>query len=305
MQVIGETRRLQERADEARRAGRRIALVPTMGALHAGHLSLVDAARAKSDEVWVSIFVNPAQFGPGEDLDQYPRPREEDLEQCRSRGVDVVFAPSEAFYADGHQTWVEATDLTRPLCGGGRPGHFRGVTTVVTKLLLAAKPHVAVFGEKDWQQLATLRRMARDLNFDVEIVGAPIVREPDGLALSSRNRHLAPEARREALVLVSALDVAERAVRDGECSRSLIQARVRTELARAPHAVVEYAELRDPETLEPAAQSLRRPVLLALAVRFPAATGATVRLIDNRVLHPHPSTQSAHSAHSADREDSR
>lgn len=293
MQVIHETRRLQERSDEARRAGRRIALVPTMGALHAGHLSLVDTARAKADEVWVSIFVNPTQFGPGEDLDRYPRPREEDLEQCRSRGVDVVFAPREGFYADGHQTWVEATELTRPLCGEGRPGHFRGVTTVVTKLFLAAKPHVAVFGEKDWQQLATLRRMVRDLNFDVEIVGAQIVREADGLALSSRNRRLAPEARREARVLVSALDVAERAVRDGECRCGEIQVRVRAELARAQHGFVEYAELRDPETLEPAAERFDGPVLLALAVRFPASGGSTVRLIDNRVLQPHLSPQRA------------
>lgn len=293
MQIIEQTRRLQERADEARRAGRRVALVPTMGALHAGHLSLVDTARAKADEVWVSIFVNPTQFGPGEDLDRYPRPRDEDLEQCRSRGVDVVFAPSEAFYADGHQTWVEAMDLTRPLCGEGRPGHFRGVTTVVTKLLLAAKPHIAVFGEKDWQQLATLRRMVRDLNFDVEIVGAPIVREADGLALSSRNRGLTPEARREALALVGALDVAERAVRDGERRRGEIQARVRAELARARHGFVEYAELRDPETLEPAPEMLDGPVLLALAVHFPASGAGRVRLIDNRVLHPRPAASRA------------
>jgi pantoate--beta-alanine ligase len=295
MQVVEETRRLQERADQVRVAGRRIALVPTMGALHAGHLALVDAARAKADEVWVTIFVNPTQFGPNEDLERYPRPREADLALCRQRGVDLVFAPSEpGFYAPGHQTWVQVSDLTQPLCGQGRPGHFRGVTTVVTKLFLAAKPHVAVFGEKDFQQLAVLRRMTRDLNFDVEVVGAPIVREDDGVALSSRNRHLAPEARSQARVLVGSLDVAERAVREGVSRGSEILARVRAELARAPLACVEYAELRDPDSLETCPEALSGPALLALSADFPSAEGgegARVRLIDNRVLYPHPHRQ--------------
>jgi len=292
MQVIETSQELQARADALRARGRRIALVPTLGALHQGHLALVDAARAKADEVWVSIFVNPTQFGPSEDLGRYPRPRAEDLRLCRERGVQVVFAPREdAFYAEGHETWVEVAGLSRPLCGAGRPGHFRGVTTVVAKLLLAAKPHVAVFGEKDFQQLAVVRRMVRDLGFDVEIVGVPTVREPDGLALSSRNRHLGPEARRQARALARSLDVAERAVRDGLRDTSAILARVRAELARAPLAWVEYAELRDPESLEPAPRELSRPALLALAVHFPSVAGgegARVRLIDNRVLYPHP-----------------
>ncbi len=287
MQVIEETRRLQERADRVRGEGRTIGLVPTMGALHEGHLSLVDAARSKADEVWVTIFVNPTQFGPDEDLDRYPRPRDADLRLCRARGVDLVFAPDASFYAGGHETWVDVADLTRPLCGAGRPGHFRGVTTVVTKLFLAAKPHVAVFGEKDFQQLAALRRMARDLNFDVEVVGAPIVREPDGVALSSRNLLLRSDARAQAPALVRSLDVAERLVRDGMRSREEILARVRAELARADLGCVEYAELREPEGLAPAPDLLSGPTLLALAVHFPASAGegATVRLIDNRVLY--------------------
>jgi pantoate--beta-alanine ligase len=291
MRIIESTAELQARADAVRAEGRRIALVPTMGALHEGHLTLVDAARAKADEVWVSIFVNPSQFGPEEDFERYPRPFEDDVAACRSRDVDVVFAPDAGeFYPDGHQTWVEVDALTRPLCGAGRPGHFRGVTTVVTRLLLAAKPHVAVFGEKDFQQLAVIRRLVRDLGFDVEVLGAAIAREPDGVARSSRNRLLAPAARRGARALARALDVAERAVADGEVRAGQILARVRAELTHAPLAFVEYAELRDPRSLEPAPTRLQGPTLLALAVYFPAAAGgegARVRLIDNRVLHPH------------------
>jgi pantoate--beta-alanine ligase len=290
MQVIGHTQELQARADAARAAGRRIGLVPTMGALHQGHLALVDAARAKTDLVWVSIFVNPTQFGPGEDLARYPRPRAADLELCRERGVDAVFAPAEGgFYAPGHQTWVEVEALARPLCGARRPGHFRGVATVVTKLLLAAKPHVAVFGEKDFQQLVLIRRLVRDLNLDVEIMGVPTLREADGLACSSRNRLLAPEARRQAVALPRALEAAARALDEGVRDADALLARVRAELAQAGLGRIDYAELRDPETLEPAPARLAGPALLALAVDFPAATGgdgARVRLIDNRVLHP-------------------
>jgi pantoate--beta-alanine ligase len=288
MQLVTHTRELQGRADALRAEGRRIALVPTMGALHEGHLALVDAARAKADAVWVSIFVNPTQFGPGEDFGRYPRPHDADLARCRERGVDLAFAPREDFYAPGHQTWVEVAELSRPLCGASRPGHFRGVATVVTKLLLAAKPHVAVFGEKDFQQLALIRRLVRDLNLDVEVVGVPTVREADGLALSSRNLLLAPESRAQAVALSRALDAAERAIAGGERAAGALLARVRAELARAPLGRVDYAELRDPETLTPAPDRLAGPALLALAVRFPAAAGdgETVRLIDSRVLRP-------------------
>jgi pantoate--beta-alanine ligase len=291
MRIVRSVAALQSYADGERAAGKRIALVPTMGALHAGHLSLVAEACGKANRVVLSIFVNPAQFGPGEDLASYPRSLESDLAACRDAGVDVVFTPdAEEMYPEGHQTFVEVTGVTGPLCGRDRPTHFRGVTTVVSKLLLAAKPHVAVFGEKDFQQLVAIRRMVRDLHFDVEIVGGPIVREPDGLALSSRNAYLDAESRREALALVRALDAAERAVAGGERESEAVLSCAAAELAKAPRARVDYVELRDAETLEPAPPGLRGPTLLALAVRFPRQGSEHeprwVRLIDNRLLHP-------------------
>ncbi|MGI9591897.1 MAG: pantoate--beta-alanine ligase [Myxococcota bacterium] len=292
MRVIHTVRELQQLADAERAVGRRLALVPTMGALHAGHVSLVRAGRRRADRVWVSIFVNPTQFNNAKDLERYPRELERDLDACREAGVDVVFAPDpgEMYPADS-QTWVDVTELTRPLCGADRPGHFRGVTTIVSKLFLAAKPHVAVFGEKDFQQLAVIRRMVRDLGFDVEILGAPIVREPDGLALSSRNLNLDPEARRQALVLVRALDACELAVEAGERRAGVMLELARNEIAKATRARIDYVELRDPDSLAPAPEVLASPTLLALAVCFDPADGAqatTVRLIDNRVLQAHP-----------------
>jgi pantoate--beta-alanine ligase len=288
MRVIETVSALHALADAERAAGRRIALVPTMGALHAGHLSLVELARLRADRVWVSIFVNPTQFDEAADLARYPRTFAADLARCREAGVDAVFAPpAEELYPPGSQTWIEVVELTRALCGASRPGHFRGVATVVAKLLLAAKPHVAVFGEKDWQQLAVVRRLVRDLCLDVEIAAAPIAREADGLALSSRNRNLDPEARREAPCLARALDAAERAVAAGETDRARLLELVVGEIGKAARAEIDYAELRDPETLEPAPERLAGPALLALAVRFRAAEGgAGVRLIDNRVLCP-------------------
>ncbi len=292
MRVVKTITELQGLADAERAAGRRIALVPTMGALHAGHVSLLAEARRRADRVWVSIFVNPTQFDETADLERYPRTLAADLERCREAGADLVFAPSAAeIYPPGDQTLVEVGALAQPLCGATRPGHFRGVTTVVAKLLLAAKPHVAVFGEKDFQQLAVIRRMVRDLGFDVEIVGAPTVREADGLALSSRNVNLDPEARHQATVLVKALEAAERAVAAGETSSASLLHLVTTEIGKAPRAEIDYAELRDPETLEPAPASLGAATLLALAVCFRPVSGserAAVRLIDNRVLHPRP-----------------
>jgi pantoate--beta-alanine ligase len=288
MRVVESRRELQQLADVQRARGQRIALVPTMGALHDGHLSLVSEARKRADEVWLSIFVNPTQFNQAQDFEVYPRDDERDLEQCRRAGVDVVYLPTAAdVYPEGAETWVEVDRLTEPLCGASRPGHFRGVTTVVSKLFLAAKPHVAVFGEKDCQQLAVIRRMTRDLGFDIEIVGAPTVREPDGLALSSRNVRLGPEARRQALALVRALDAAEVAVAAGERSRESLLATARTEITRATQATLDYAELRDPDSLELAPLQLSGPTLLALAVDFaadPSGEGAAVRLIDNRLL---------------------
>jgi len=290
VEVIETTAELQSRADTERRAGRRIALVPTMGALHAGHLALVDEARSRADVVVVSIFVNPAQFDARADLAAYPRTLEADLAACRGRGVDRVFLPTEReLYPGGYQTWIEVTELAKPLCGASRPGHFRGVATVVAKLLIAAKPHVAVFGEKDFQQLALVRRLVRDLGLDVEVVGLPTVRESDGLALSSRNVNLSAEARREALCLVRALDAAESAIAAGERRREAVLAAAREAIAKAPLVRLDYAELRDPVTLALAPERLAAPALLALAAFLPRRDGqGEVRLIDNRVLPVQP-----------------
>jgi pantoate--beta-alanine ligase len=283
---IGSVREAQGRSGALRAAGRRLALVPTMGCLHEGHLSLVRRARRHADVVWLSIFVNPTQFGPGEDFERYPRTLEADLALCAQEGVDAVFLPPVAeMYPAGAQTWVEVAELSRPLCGRDRPGHFRGVATVVAKLLLATRPQVAVFGEKDFQQLAVIRRMVRDLGLDVEIVGAPISREDDGVARSSRNRLLDPETRRQACVLSRALAAAESALVAGERRTAALAQLVRLELEKAPRARIDYAELRDPESLAPAPARLSGPTLLALAVRF-QADGGVVRLIDNRVLIP-------------------
>jgi pantoate--beta-alanine ligase len=290
VRVIETIAELQTLADRERASGATIALIPTMGALHAGHLSLVEQARKRADRVWVSIFVNPTQFDDASDLSGYPRQLDEDRERCRDAGVDVVFAPSpNEMYPESNPTWVEVGAVAEPLCGRSRPGHFRGVVTIVAKLLLAAKPHYAVFGEKDFQQLVVIRQMVHDLGFDVEIVGGPIVREPDGLALSSRNAKLHPQARRQATALVRALDAAQSALESGERDTGRLLQWVTAEIANAPLARIHYAELRDPHSLEPAPARLRDATLLALAVFFeppPGAGGDAVRLIDNRVLRP-------------------
>ncbi len=294
--VIRQSDALQARADAARCAGRRIALVPTMGALHEAHMSLVDEARRHADEVWVSIFVNPTQFNDPSDFEQYPQTFDADLARCAERGVDVVFAPTvDQLYPEGAQTWVDVDALADPLCGASRPGHFKGVTTVVTKLFLAARPHVAVFGQKDYQQLAVIRRMTRDLGFGIEIIGAPTLREADGLAMSSRNVHLGPVARREATVIVRALDAAQAAYAAGERSHDAILGRVHAVLGEASQGTVDYAELRHPDTLEAAKPALEGDVLLALAVVFRGdadGQGNEVRLIDNRVLKDQYASQS-------------
>jgi pantoate--beta-alanine ligase len=296
MRVIGTVAELQALADRERAAGAKIALVPTMGALHAGHLSLIDAARKRADRVWISIFVNPTQFEDAADLSDYPRTREADLQRCREAGVDAVFAPEcDEMILPASQTWVEVGESARPLCGRTRPGHFRAVATIVAKLLLAAKPHLAVFGEKDYQQLCVIRSMVRDLGFDVEIVGAPIVREIDGLALSSRNVRLHPEARGQAVALVRALDAAEGAVASGELDSARLLQRATAEIEKAPLARIDYVELRDADSLGPVAEKLEDSALLALAVWFDPpdrGAGEAVRLIDNRVLDPRRATSS-------------
>lgn len=263
----------------ARQRKTRRVLVPTMGALHYGHLELVRLARAAAGdkgEVVVSIFVNPLQFEPGADYDRYPRPEEDDAKLCRQASVDVVFRPLplEMYHADRSVT-VEEQSLSETLCGKSRPGHFRGVCTVVAKLFHLLAPHAAVFGEKDFQQLAIIRRMVRDLDYDVEIIAAPTVREPDGLAASSRNRYLNEAEREQAPVIRAALLEAAQLTRDGETSGERLLARARARIASAPSARIDYVELVDAETLQ--SQTIAgRNSLLAAAVFF----GHT-RLIDN------------------------
>jgi pantoate--beta-alanine ligase len=272
---------MQHLADAARARGQRIALVPTMGFLHQGHLTLMREGRMRCDLLVASVFVNPTQFGPNEDFARYPRDLDRDCEMMRSVPIDIVFAPEPAdVYAPGSQTWVEVTEVTQGLCGPGRPGHFRGVTTVVAKLFNIVKPHVALFGEKDFQQLRAIQRMALDLNFDIEIVGVPIVREPDGLAMSSRNAYLTASEREHALGLSRALKAARELFDSGRATPSEI-ARVATEtLTASPGVIVEYVEVADAESLA-LAISLDRPIVIAIAARF----GKT-RLIDNVVLAP-------------------
>jgi pantoate--beta-alanine ligase len=281
MEIINDPQAMRAWADGEREAGQRIALVPTMGALHDGHLELVRVARARAERVVVSIFVNPMQFNRRNDFERYPRTLEEDAAQCAAAGVDVVYAPAAGvMYPEGFASAVEVAGLSEPLCGRARPGHFRGVTTVVTKLFHAVRPHSAVFGEKDWQQLAVIRRMTADLDFGIDIVGVPTVREADGLALSSRNRLLSPEARAAARCVPRALDAAAAVVAGGEAAARAIVGSVAAAIAAEPQARVEYAELRDPESLAEV-EEVSGPALLALAVWV-----GGVRLIDNRILSP-------------------
>jgi pantoate--beta-alanine ligase len=260
---------------------RRVGLVPTMGALHEGHLSLVRAAKAQCDHVAVSIFVNPTQFAPTEDLARYPRPFDRDVKLLEKDGVDIVFAPPvEEMYPDGGTTWINVEGLSEKLDGRSRPGHFRGVATVVAKLFVATEPDAAFFGRKDAAQLAIIRRMVRDLNFSVEIVACPIVREIDGLAMSSRNGYLSAEDRLRALALSRSLREVERKFGAGERSPSKLIDAARAILAQAPQVRVDYLEIVDPDTLDPVDQ-VRGRTLVAVA-----AYVGTTRLIDNIVLNP-------------------
>jgi len=252
-----------------------------MGALHEGHLSLVRAARARCDAVAVSIFVNPTQFGPKEDLARYPRPFEHDRELLEKEGVDILFAPStDEMYPRGEVTWVMVEGLGDKLDGRSRPGHFRGVATVVSKLFQIVEPDVAFFGQKDAAQVAVIRRMVRDLNFELEIAVCPIVREADGLALSSRNAYLSPEERRRALALSKALRQVEHSFHNGERDATVLIATGRAYFAEQPEVRLDYFELVDPDTLDPV-DKVSRPALVAVA----AYVGST-RLIDNTVLKP-------------------
>jgi pantoate--beta-alanine ligase len=276
MRVIERIDAMRDAAAAARAAQRRVALVPTMGCLHAGHLSLVRLARARADTVVVSLFVNPTQFGPGEDLARYPRTLERDLEACAAEGVEIVFAPdAAAVYWPDSSTVVEETRVSRGFCGAGRPGHFRGVTTVVAKLFHIVDPDLAVFGEKDIQQARVIARIVRDLDMRVELVFGPIVREADGLAMSSRNRYLAARDRARAAGLYRALCTTAAAYRAGARASAALQDVLARALKAADLDGVEYAAVVDPDTLEPVSR-LEHGALALAAVRV----GPT-RLIDN------------------------
>lgn len=279
MKIIESIREMQELSTAARRDGKTIAFVPTMGFLHEGHASLMHEGRRRGELLVLSIFVNPTQFGEGEDFDAYPRDLARDRGVAEKAGVDVIFAPrAREMYPEGYQSYVDVERLTTHLCGASRPGHFRGVTTVVTKLFNIVKPHVALFGRKDYQQLAVIRRMTADLNMEVEVVGMPIVREADGLALSSRNSYLSSADRQRALCLSRALAAAKACYRGGERSAAAVRGVAMATIAAEPAAAIDYVELRHGDTLEEIVVADDRSVL-ALAVRI-----GTTRLIDNCVL---------------------
>jgi pantoate--beta-alanine ligase len=268
--------------EAARARGERVAFVPTMGALHDGHVSLLREGRRRGDRLALSIFVNPTQFGPSEDLSRYPRDLPGDLAKAASAGTDVAYCPEAGdVYPLGFQTYVQVREIEQGLDGGSRPGHFVGVATVVCKLFNVVRPHVALFGEKDFQQLAVIRRMVADLDLGVEIVGMPIVREPDGLAMSSRNAYLSPDERRRALALSRALDAARGRADAGERDAATLVATARAALEGQVDRV-DYVELRDAETLAPLARLEGAGVLLVAAF-----VGGT-RLIDNARLSVSP-----------------
>jgi pantoate--beta-alanine ligase len=281
MKIIKTIEEMRELRRAARKSGKRLGLVPTMGALHQGHLSLVQTARDKSDIVAVSIFVNPTQFTPHEDFAKYPRNLENDCQMLEHEYVDVIFAPSvEDMYPAGAVTWVTVEAMSDRLCGKSRPGHFRGVTTVVAKLFHIIEPDIAFFGQKDAAQVAIIRRMVRDLNMPVEIEVGAIVREPDGLALSSRNAYLSPGERNSALVLHRSLLRAQEFFEGGERISSKLIAAGKRELSSEPQARLDYFEIVDPDSLEPITTISNR-ALIAVA----AFIGNT-RLIDNLIVDP-------------------
>ncbi len=279
MKIITSIHDMQQTALALKKEGKRIAFVPTMGFLHEGHASLLREGRRCGDVLVLSIFVNPIQFGPAEDLDRYPRNLEGDCAIARECGVDIVFTPTAPeMYPAGFQTSIRVRDLALPLCGASRPGHFDGVATVVTKLFNICQPDLALFGAKDFQQLAIIRRMTADLSQPVEIVGMPIVREADGLAMSSRNAYLSPEERRSALCLSRSIALVRERYAAGERDAASLLAAARGLITAEPAAVIDYLELRDAGTLE-TVETVSATTLMALAVRI-----GTTRLIDNTVL---------------------
>ncbi len=271
---------MQARSDHWRRTGKTIAFVPTMGFLHDGHISLLKEGRKRGDDLVLSIFVNPTQFGPNEDLDAYPKSLERDLSLAEQEGVNAVFTPNkEQLYGENYQTGVELEKLPGHLCGLSRPVHFRGVATVVTKLFNIVKPNISIFGQKDFQQLAVIRQMTSDLNFDIEIIGAPTVREPDGLAMSSRNTYLTEEQRTSALTLYKSLMMSQDMIKNGERDPGQIIKKVTTFITSHPNTEIDYISLCDPVTLDNLTSTIKKTALMALAVKV-----GKPRLIDNMLL---------------------
>ena len=276
MEVVETIDSVRSLVRAAHGEGKKIGFVPTMGALHIGHISLIEAAVADCDFVVVSIFVNPTQFGPGEDFEKYPRPLEADLEICRKAGVDVVFVPlPEQMYPGKNLTWVNVEKLTEPLCGRFRPGHFRGVTTVCAKLFNIVAPDIAYFGQKDAQQAFVIKRMVADLNMPLEIVICPTVREPDGLAKSSRNQYLTVQQREEATYIYKSLQKCHQMIQANVTESQKIIAEMSKILQQVPSIEIEYVSIVDAETLE-SIETIKDRVLAAVAVRIGSA-----RLIDN------------------------
>jgi len=279
MEIIKKIELMQELSDKWRSDGHIISCVPTMGFLHQGHIELLRVGRDKGDRLIMTIFVNPTQFGPQEDYEKYPRDTEGDLTKARSAGVDVVFMPIvEEMYPDGFQSTVTVDIITQYLCGKARPGHFAGVTIVVAKLFNITKPHLAIFGEKDYQQLAVIRQMVRDLNMNIDIIGVPTVRERDGLAMSSRNKYLSSEERLSALSLKKGLDLAKAMVKNGEKDSATIKNVVKELILTHPFTEIDYVTICDPEKLTDM-ETVDGPSLLALAVKVGKA-----RLIDNSII---------------------
>ncbi|MEZ6141091.1 MAG: pantoate--beta-alanine ligase [Zavarzinella sp.] len=280
-EIIPSIALIREKIRSIHHEGKLIGLVPTMGALHDGHAELMRTARGQCDYLVTSIFVNPVQFGPNEDYDRYPRTFEADKELCRGCGVDAIFAPTVGeMYPDGFQTYIDVTEVSKGLCGDRRPHHFRGVTTVVGKLFHIVSPDIAWFGQKDAQQVRVIRQMVKDLLFPVNIVEVPTVREPDGLALSSRNRYLTESQRTQATCLVQALRHAEAKLKTGVRQVSQLRLEMIAIVDAMPDARLDYIEIVDEQTLQPMTE-IDRPALVALAVYFDQT-----RLIDNTILVP-------------------
>lgn len=279
MRVIRNISQMRQFSENIRTQGKRIAFVPTMGFLHKGHLSLIDYGRKNAHVLIISVFVNPTQFGEGEDLQQYPRDLGRDCKLARKAGVDVVFVPEVSeMYPKDFQTYVTVESLSQLLCGAFRPGYFRGVTTVVAKLFNIIRPHIAIFGKKDFQQWVIIRKMVEDLKFDIEVIGLPTLREHDGLAMSSRNGYLTKKERASALSLYQSLNMAEAMVASGEKDASQIVCKIKDFILSKPYTKIEYVKICSPDTLKDI-ETLEDKALLAMAVKVGRA-----RLVDNALL---------------------